>query len=89
MARAPQVTRTIKSTKALVKGVDLNTDTMVNLEFNLPRTYATDEAIKKAIAKVHHNPDIQIVKVMRTEVQENLYAMSEADFIAAAHIVQK
>lgn len=89
MARVPQVTRTIKTTKALVKGVDLDNDSMVNLEFTLPRTYKDDEAILKAIKKLHKNEKITIVKVMKTEVEENLYGMSEEEFISSAHIIQK
>ena len=89
MARAPQVTRTFKTTKATVKAVDVENDKFVTLSFTLPRTYKDDEAVKKAISKVHQNDNIKIVKVMSTEIEENLYAMSEETFLANAHIVVK
>lgn len=89
MARAPQVTRTIKTTRALVKAVDIENDKMVNLEFVLPRTYKDDNAVLKAIAKVHNNDNIKIVRVMSKEVEEALYGMTEAEFIASARIINK
>lgn len=89
MARVPQVTRTIKTTRALVKAVDVENDKMVNLEFVLPRTYKDDNAVLKAIAKVHSNDNLKIVKVMSKEVEEALYGMTEAEFISAAHIINK
>ena len=89
MARVPQVTRTFKTTKATVKAVDLEGDKMISMEFVLPRTYKDDNAVLKAIAKIHHNDNIKIVKVMDTQVEENLYAMSEETFLANATIVKK
>ena len=89
MARVPQVTRTIKTTRALVKAVDVENDKMVNLEFVLPRTYKDDNAVLKAVAKVHDNDNLKIVKVMSKEVEEALYGMTEAEFISTAHIINK
>lgn len=89
MARVPKVTRTFKTTKATVKAVDIEADKMITMEFILPRTYKDDNAILKAIGKIHSNDNVKIVKVMSTEVDENLYAMSEDDFLANATIVNK
>lgn len=89
MARVPQVTRTIKTTKVIVKAVDIENDKMVNMEFVLPRTYKDDNAILKAVAKVHKNDNMKIVKVISKEVEEALYGMTEAEFISIAHIITK
>lgn len=89
MARVPQVTRTIKTTKVMVKAVDIENDKMVNMEFVLPRTYKDDNAILKAVSKVHKNENIKIVKVMSKEVEEALYGMTEEEFIKVAHIISK
>ena len=89
MARVPQVTRTIKTTKVLVKAVDIENDKMVDMEFILPRTYKDDNAILKAVSKVHKNENMKIVKVMRKDVEEALYGMTEEEFIKSAHIINK
>lgn len=89
MARVPQVTRTIKTTKVLVKAVDIENDKMVDMEFILPRTYKDDNAILKAVSKVHKNENMKIVKVMHKDVEEALYGMTEEEFIKSAHIISK
>lgn len=89
MARKPMVTRTIVSTKATVMAVDLaNGDEVVNKEYVMPRTYADDATLLKAIKKQYEvEGELAIIKVVDTEKQEALYGMEEVDFIAHAQLL--
>lgn len=84
MARAPMVTRTIATTNATLMMVDTESAEVFNKDVILPRTYEDENAILKAAKKVHENEQHKVVAVVRTEVNETLYGMSEADFIANA-----
>lgn len=84
MARAPMVTRTIKTTNATLMCVDTETAEVSNIDVVLPRTFEDDNAILKA-AKKHHETDTnKVVAVVASSVAETLYGMSESDFIAHA-----
>lgn len=87
MPRIPSVTRTMKSTKVLVKAVDIEHEKMLDMEFNLPRTYKNETALMKAIQKVHQNPSVKIVKIMDTTVETHKYEASEDEYLSIAHIV--
>lgn len=88
MARKPMVTRTMISTKVTVMAVDLaNGDEVVNKSFIMPRTYADNEALLKAVKKNHESDALAIVKVVDVQKQEELYGMEEAEFIAHAKVL--
>lgn len=79
------ITRTIKTTHATVMVVDTETAEVGNLTFELPGTFKDDAATLKAITKVADVPETtKIVAVVDREVSEQLYAISEADFIKYA-----
>lgn len=84
MARAPMVTRTISTTNATLMMVDTESAEVFNKDVILPRTYEDEKAILKAAKKVHENEQHKVVAVVSTEVNETLYGMSEAEFIAHA-----
>ena len=87
--RKPMVTRTIQTTTAQVVYVDINneiTDTMV---VTVPRTYKDEKTLMKAISAVVDGDGIKAVHVKSTTVNETLYGMSEADFIAHAQPISK
>lgn len=84
------ITRTMKTTHATVMVVDTETAEVSNLTFELPGTFKDDAAALKAIAKVADVPEtIKIVAVVDCDVTEQLYAISEADFLKYAHPVTK
>ena len=84
------ITRTMKTTHATVMVVDTETAEVSNLTFELPGTFKDDGATLKAIAKVADVPETtKIVAVVDCEVSEQLYAISEADFLKYAHPVVK
>ena len=87
MARAPQVTRTIQTTHAIVLCMDIENREPCNRDVILPRTYKDDNAILKAVKKVIETDTLKAVQVVSSMVQETLYGMSEQDFIAHATIL--
>lgn len=84
MARAPMVTRTISTTTATLMMVDTESAEVFNKDVILPRTYEDDKAVLKAAKKGYEDDQHKVVSVVRTEVNETLYGMSESDFIAHA-----
>ena len=84
MARAPMVTRTIKTTNVTLMCVDTETAEVFNKDIVLPRTFDDDNAILKAAKKQHENDTTKVVAVVHSTTEETLYGMSEADFIANA-----
>lgn len=87
MARKPMVTRTIKSTKAIVLCMDVVAEEPCNITVLLPRTYKDDKDLMKAVKAEVDSVEIKAVHVVSTEIETNLYGMSEADFIKNAVIL--
>ena len=84
MARQPQVTRTITTTKVVLMAANVSTGELVDVEMSLPREYKDAEAILKMAAKVGENPNLRYVYVKSAEVEETLYGMTEAEFLRYA-----
>lgn len=84
MARKPMVTRTMKSTKVTAIMANTETETLSKRDFILPRTYDTDKELMKALAPIANTDTEVAIKVVATEVQEQLYGMDEAKFISLA-----
>lgn len=87
MARIPQVTRTIITTKANVLCMDITKGEPLTKEVILPRTYADEKALMKAVRAVVDNDEVKAVHVQNTEVVETLYGMTEQEFIEHAKIL--
>lgn len=84
MARAPMVTRTIRTTNATLMCVNTENAEVNNIDVVLPRTFEDDTAILKAAKKYHETETNKVVAVVASSVSETLYGMSENDFIANA-----
>ena len=84
MARAPQVTRTIKTTRVNVLCLDITSAESLNMEFVLPRTYKDVNAMLKAVKKECSGENIKPVHVIDYCIEKKLYGMSEAEFIKLA-----
>lgn len=84
MARIPQVTRTITTTKASVLCLDLETKQTVTISVTIPRTYKDEAAILKAVKATIETETLKAVHIVDTSVEETLYGMTEAEFIANA-----
>lgn len=88
MARQPQVTRTIITTKVTALVVDTKEKTTKNVDFILPRTYKDEKAILKAIEKGSTLAENErVVSVIFAEEVETLYGMSEQMFIEHATVL--
>lgn len=88
MARQPQVTRTIITTKVTALVVDTKEKTTKNADFILPRTYKDEKAILKAIEKSSTlAPNERVVSVIFADEQETLYGMPEQMFIEHATVL--
>ena len=84
MARQPQVTRTIITTKVVLMAANISTGELVDVEMTLPREYKDADAILKMAGKIGENPSLKYVYVKSAEVVETLYGMSEAEFLRYA-----
>lgn len=85
MSKKPQVTRTIPTTYAALLVADTDAAEFSTVEVNLPRTYKDDDAIIKAARpQVETTPNLKVVAVTTTKVTEQLYGMSEAEFLKYA-----
>lgn len=89
MARKRMVTRTVKMTIAQVKVVDAISEKMMTMEFKLPYVYKDEKAVIKKVESLISNPDIKVLKVLDTEVLEDLYGMPEEEFIRVAKPMAK
>lgn len=87
MARKPMVTRTITTTKANVLCMDTERAEALNKEVTLPRTYADEKKLLKAVHDAIDTDTLKAVAVVDSETVETLYGMTEQDFINGATIL--
>ena len=87
MARIPQVTRTIQTTKATVLCLDIHDEKPFNKEVILPRTYKDEKHLLKEVKKLIETDELKAVHIISTEVNETLYGMTEQKFIENAEIL--
>lgn len=90
MAKVPMVTRTIKTTRAIVLCLDIDSGEPCNRAFTLPREQKNEKQILKAITPMlKDEPNIKPVHVVETIINEQLYGMTETDFLAHAAPINK
>ena len=87
MARVPQVTRTIQTTKVNVLCLDIQAGEPFNKEVVLPRTYKDEKSMLKQAETVINTDEIKAVHIVSYEVQETRYGMTEQKFIELADIL--
>lgn len=87
MARQPQVTRTITTTKAKVLCLNLENEQPFVKEVVLPRTYKDERSMMKKIAPLVESDAVKAVYVQSVTTEETLYGMTEQEFIEQAHIL--
>lgn len=87
MAKKPMITRTIQTTEATVLCMDIPQGEPFNKDVTLPRTYKDNTAMLKAAAALIDTDEVKAVHIVRSEVKETLYGMTEADFITNAVIL--
>lgn len=87
MARQPQVTRTIQTTKCNVLCIDLANEQPFTQEVILPRTYKDERSMMKKIKPIVENDNVKAIHVQNFTVESTLYGMTEEEFISVAHIL--
>lgn len=87
MARVPQVTRTITTTKCTLLCVDTVNGEAFNDSIIVPRTYSDEKKLLKVVKELYNTDEHEAVKVVATETIETLYGMTEAEFIAVAKVL--
>ena len=87
MARVPQVTRTITTTKCTLLCVDTVNGEAYNDAIIVPRTYSDEKKLLKVVRSLYNTEEHEAVKVVATDTIETLYGMSESDFIKHAQIL--
>ena len=87
MARVPQVTRTIQTTKVNAVCANIKEAKIENIEIVLPRTYKDDKTLLKAAQSAIADDNYKVVAIDSATVEETLYAMSEQKFIANAEVL--
>lgn len=87
MARVPQVTRTIQTTKATVLCLNVKEGSPYQETVTLSGVYKDDKHVLKQVRKIIENDEVKAVHIVSTEVEETLYGMTEQEFIQYAKIL--
>lgn len=89
MARERMVTRTIISINATVKAYNLDTDAIENVTVVLTGDIPSDIPghLERTFSKTH--PTHRFIKVVDVVSNEQLYAMTEVDFLKYAKPIEK
>lgn len=58
-------------------------------DFILTEKVTDDDAALKLLRKRYEGDSIKIAAVVKTHIEEKLYAMSEADFLKYARVIEK
>ncbi len=84
MPKKAMVTRTITTTKVEVMCLNIEQQEPYNAVVILPRTYKDEKSLLKAAAARIDDDTHKAVHVIRHEVMETLYGMSEDTFVSLA-----
>ena len=87
MARQPQVTRTIPTTKATILVLDIETGKAEETEVSIPRQFKKAEKLRKAIEEKVNTDTKKLAHIKSTKIVEVLYGMTEQKFIDNAEIL--
>ena len=87
MPRVPMVTRTITTTVFTVLCLDIEQGEPFAKEVVLPRTYKDEKCAMKIIEKMINSETVKAVHIVKSEINNVLYGMSEQKFIECAEIL--
>ena len=87
MARVPQVTRTIQTTRADVLCLNINNGCPFTKTVVLPRTYKDENTMLKFAENLINTDEVKAVHIVSYTVEETLYGMSEQKFIELAEVL--
>ena len=84
MARKRMVTRTVQTTEAFILALNIESAEPQNIKVLLAGTFKDKASILKSAKKVAETDTFKLVEVVGAEIHEDLYGMSEEDFIKMA-----
>ena len=84
MPRTKQITRTVQTTKATCLCLNTETAEPFNTDCVLSGTYKDMKSLLKAAKSVLEADDITVCKIVNVEIEEDLYGMSEQEFLSHA-----
>ena len=87
MARIPQVTRTIQTTKVVALCLNIESKETYEKEFILSGTYKDSKHLMKALEAVANDENNKAVHIISTSIVETLYGMTEQEFISYAKVL--
>ena len=87
MGRIAMVTRTINFTQVTALTVDVVAQATATQVYTLSGTFADNEKLIKALKKEYESDTIKVVSVISSEVQEQLYGMTEQEFMSLAKVL--
>lgn len=87
MARQPQVTRTIQTTKVKVLCLDIERQEPFEKELVLSRVYKDDQHLMKKVRELVDCESAKAVHIVSAEVVETLYGMTEQRFVELADVL--
>lgn len=88
--RKRSISRTIKSTKALVNVVNIDTKVVEERTYELPYALDDEKEILAEIERIYTDePNIKPVYVISANIEENYYVASYEDFLKIATKVEK
>lgn len=86
--RKPMVTRTFETMNITAMVVELSTAEVKNITVELPRVIKDEKKLEKVVSA--DMPDgIKFVAIVDSVVKQNIYGMTEADFLKYAHILDE
>lgn len=87
MAKSRMVTRTIQTTLATILCVNTETESTYNENVKLSGVFKDDKHILKAAEKFFAGSTIKPVHVVNAVINEDLYGMSEEQFLDLAKVL--
>lgn len=87
MARERMVTRTIKSTHATLKVVDLTAESIETISYEFAGTFKDDKALEKHIEKKNLLPSYKVLSIVSRDEVETYYGMPEQQFMELARVL--
>ena len=87
MARERMVTRTISNTTYKVMTVNTETCEVQILPYITSEEFLDDEKALKQLRKKHETDTVKLVKIESVETTEQLYGMSEVEFMQYAKLL--
>lgn len=87
MARKPQVTRTLTTTRTRILCLNVVTGEPYEQEIILPRFYKDEAHVLKEVRKRLESDTVKVAHIISYKIERNLYGMSEERFAELADLL--